>query len=240
MDAALLYEALAGPDAWKPHAKTSLSTIRGGVKGLKIGVPKHYFFSHVEPGVRKAVLAAIGVFDRLGARILEVDLKGLEETHSIAADITAGEALAYHAPLLAAKGRFYGEDLRSRLEQARSMTALTYIRALQKKQEYAERMERALQPVDLLLAPTLPVVAPRIDEEEIRIGAWTQDVRTTLLGLTRPANLSGQPAITVPCGFSEGLPVGLQIIGRRLDESTVLRAAYAYEQATPWHEEFSE
>jgi aspartyl-tRNA(Asn)/glutamyl-tRNA(Gln) amidotransferase subunit A len=85
----------------------------------------------------------------------------------------------------------------------------------------------------------LPVTAPRIDQENVRIGTKWQDIRTALLSLTRPANLSGFPAISLPCGFSpEGLPVGLQLIGRRHDELTIFRAAYAYEQATPWHKRF--
>jgi Asp-tRNA(Asn)/Glu-tRNA(Gln) amidotransferase A subunit family amidase len=97
----------------------------------------------------------------------------------------------------------------------------------------------ALQSVDILAAPTLPLAAPRIIENETVVGRRKENVRLALLRLTRPANLSRLPAITVPCGFTASrLPVGLQLIGRSMDESTVLRAAYAYEQLTPWHEVF--
>jgi aspartyl-tRNA(Asn)/glutamyl-tRNA(Gln) amidotransferase subunit A len=87
--------------------------------------------------------------------------------------------------------------------------------------------------------PALPIAAPRLDEDEISVGRGRENVRLALLRLTRPANLCGFPAITVPCGFTrERLPVGLQLMGRRLDEAAVLRASYAYEQATPWHTYF--
>jgi Asp-tRNA(Asn)/Glu-tRNA(Gln) amidotransferase A subunit family amidase len=110
---------------------------------------------------------------------------------------------------------------------------------MQKRAAYSGRMERVLESVDILLAPTLPVVAPRIDAEQVRAGRARRDVRLALLSLTRPANLSGLPALSVPCGFSRGgIPVGLQLIGRRRKEGTLFRAAYAYEQATSWHLQF--
>mgnify|MGYP001246061642 CR=1 FL=1 len=93
--------------------------------------------------------------------------------------------------------------------------------------------------VHLLLTPTLPVVAPFVEQNEIKIGKSTIDVRLALLSLTRPGNLSGLPAISIPCGLSpERLPIGLQLIGHRFGEAEVLRAAYAYEQATEWHRRF--
>jgi aspartyl-tRNA(Asn)/glutamyl-tRNA(Gln) amidotransferase subunit A len=239
MDAALMFEAIAGPDPWRPYSsRTALSMIRKGVKGLKIGVPKQYFFGRLQPGVRNAVFSAIKVFEQLGACICKVNLKGMQETNRLAADITAGEALAFHAKWLDRKAQLYGEDLRTRFEQSRNMSAETYVQAQKDRQEYAERMEQALDSVHLLIAPTLPTTAPRIDRSVIMAGKLRQDVRSALLSLTRPANLSGQPAISIPCGFSQGLPIGLQIIGRRYDELTTLRAAYAYERATPWHKEF--
>jgi aspartyl-tRNA(Asn)/glutamyl-tRNA(Gln) amidotransferase subunit A len=235
LDAALLYQVIAGPDAWSPHSgRTALSMIRKNLRGLKIGVSKQYFFSRIQSDVNKAIQAALRVLEQLGADICEINLKGMEATTPIAADITAGEAWAFHAKWLDENPEKYGEDLRLRLKQSRSMSALTYIQALQKRQEYTERMERALDSVHVLLAPTLPIVTP-----EIHACQAQGDIRTALLSLTRPANISGLPAISMPCGFSrEGLPIGLQIIGRRHDEIAALRVAYAYECATSWHKCF--
>ena len=92
--------------------------------------------------------------------------------------------------------------------------------------------------VDAILAPTAPIVAPRIGEERVRIGSEEESVRSALLRLNRPANLTGLPAISLPCGFTRaGLPVGLQLIGRAFDETTLLRIAQAYERATEWHKQ---
>jgi aspartyl-tRNA(Asn)/glutamyl-tRNA(Gln) amidotransferase subunit A len=125
------------------------------------------------------------------------------------------------------------------LEKSRKATAIAYIQAQQERLAFSERLAGALENVHVLLAPTLPIVAPFIDQNEVRIGRVLENVRLALLSLTRPGNLSGLPAISIPCGFSsEGLPVGLQLIGRRFGEAMLLRAAYAYEQATPWHYQF--
>jgi aspartyl-tRNA(Asn)/glutamyl-tRNA(Gln) amidotransferase subunit A len=235
LDSALLYQVLAGPDAWGPRAgKTALSMILKSIRGFRIGVPKQYFFHRIQPDIHKAIQTALNVFEQLGADICEVNLKGMEETTSIAADITAGEALAYHAKWLAGNPEKYGADIRLRLEQSKSMSALTYVQAQQKRQEYMDRMERALDSIHVILAPTLPIVAPETTKSKTQ-----GDIRTALLSLTRPANLSGQPSISIPCGFSrEGLPIGMQIIGRRYDEVTALRVAYAYESSTSWHKCF--
>ena len=87
--------------------------------------------------------------------------------------------------------------------------------------------------------PPIAIVAPRIDEKEVKIGRSKEIVRAALLRLTFPGNLSGLPAISLPCGFSaEKLPIGLQLIGRAFDEAALLRVALAYERSTPWHKMF--
>jgi aspartyl-tRNA(Asn)/glutamyl-tRNA(Gln) amidotransferase subunit A len=236
-DAAFLFEILAPSD--EAGRGRAVSEMRKGVKSLRIGVPRQYFFDRIQPDVRRAVLAAIAVLEQLGARISEVNLKGMEETAPLAAEITGDEALAYHETWLERRPQDYGKDVRSRLQQSKKRTAAAYIRAQRGMRAYRERLERVLDSVQLLAVPTLPVVAPAIDQKDVRIGRFREDVRLALLRLTRPGNLSGLPAISIPCGFSsERLPVGLQLIGRRFDEATLLRAAFAYEQATPWHRQF--
>ncbi len=239
MDAAFLFEAIAEPFNWDSDASQAPAEIRKGVKGLRIGVPRQYFFDRIQPEVRRAVLAAISVFEQLGAKIKEIDLKGMGETPELAAEITGDEALAYHEKWLGKRPQDYGEDVRSRLEMSKKTTAVAYIQAEQRARAYRDRLLQTLDSVQLLLGPTLPIVAPGIAQKEATIGNSRESVRLALLRLTRPANLSGLPAISIPCGFSSGgLPVGLQIIGPPLDEFTLLRAAHAYEESTSWHLQF--
>jgi aspartyl-tRNA(Asn)/glutamyl-tRNA(Gln) amidotransferase subunit A len=237
-DAAFLFQAIAEPNIHKNSGRT-LSAIRRKIQSLRIGIPRQYFFNQIQSDVRRTVLAAAVVFEQLGACICDVNLPGMEETANLAAEITGAEALAYHSQQLKQKPQDFGEDVRLRLGRSNEMTAVTYIQALQKAQAYSDRLAHVLESVDLLLAPTIPMAAPGVAQKVITIGKSREDVRSALLRLTRPANLAGLPAISLPCGFSsEGLPIGLQLIGRPFGEMELLRAAFAYEQATPWHCQF--
>jgi aspartyl-tRNA(Asn)/glutamyl-tRNA(Gln) amidotransferase subunit A len=239
LDAAFLFDAVAEPRLWISKSDRAVASIRKGIKSLRIGVPRQYFFDRLQPAVRNAVMVSIDIFKQLGAKLAEVDLKGMEETARLAAEITGDEAFAYHEKWLEQKPQDYGKDVRLRLLQSAKSKASAYIQAQQSRIAYSGRIAEALDSVHLLIAPTLPVVAPFIDQSDVRIGGSMKDVRLALLSLTRPGNLAGLPAISIPCGFSsEGLPVGLQLIGRRSDEATLLRAAYAFERATPWHRQF--
>lgn len=238
-DAAYLFESIAGPASENSAFKRIKEKIRKGVKSFRIGLPRQFFFDQIQPEVRKTVLAAAAVFEILGAEILEVNLKGMRKTNSIAAEITGDEAIAYHSKWLDRRSQDYGKDVRVRLAQSRNTTAVAYIQARQEMNSYGQRLAHSLGRVHLLMAPTLPIIAPGIQEADKGIGRSGKDIRTALLTLTRPANLSGLPAISIPCGCSSsGLPIGLQLIGRASDEVTLLRAAYAYEKATPWHKMF--
>lgn len=238
-DAACLFDILAQPKIPGRDPGSILKVMRRGVHSLKIGVPRQYFFDRVQPEVRRAILAAANVFDQLGAAVAEVDLPEMKETERLAAEITGDEAFAYHEKWLREKPREYGADVRSRLELSRNASAISYIQALEAMKLYREKLDQALGHIHILIAPTLPIVVPSLDQKEAIVKGSHEDVRPALLRLTRPGNISGLPAISLPCGFSSnGMPIGLQIIGRRADEATVLRAAYAYEAATPWHKQF--
>jgi aspartyl-tRNA(Asn)/glutamyl-tRNA(Gln) amidotransferase subunit A len=241
-DAAVLLGVLAGTA--RPHpgrtavpSLPSLRQLRKGIRGLRVGIPTRFFFDHVQGPIKQAVGKAIAELEGLGAAVRDISLVGLDETADLAGEITAGEALAYHSKWLVQRPEDYGSDVRSRLEAGRIQSSLTYLKAQERRRLYKGRLVEVLEKVDVLVSPTIPVVAPLIEDQIIRIGSSQEDVRLALLRLTRPGNLSGLPSVSVPCGFSsEGLPIGLQIMGREFDEATVLQAAYAYEQATPWHQ----
>ena len=216
-----------------------LRDLRDGVRGLQIGLPKNYFFEGLQREIRAGVLDACRVLERLGARIREVRLKGIEETARLVAEITVAEALAFHWNCLRRRPQDYGPDLRERMEKSVNQPTVVYLQAQEKRREITRTFAEVFEKVDALVAPTLPVVAPPLSEKEIRIARKKEPVRSILLRFTRPGNLTGLPAITLPCGFSpEKMPIGMQLLGRSDDEAKLLRIAQAYEEATPWHEIF--
>ncbi len=240
-DAAIVLDAIAtaGPDLAKGQRRRFSAGLRKGIRDLRIGLPRQYFYERVQPEVRRKVLDAVKVLEALGACICEIPLGGMGETASLAGTITIAEALAYHWKWLQSRPGDYDPVIRARLEAGSKLTAVEYLQAQERRRLYTSRFESAFDSVDLLAAPALPITAPDLEVSEVVTGRSREDVRSALLRLTRPGNLTGLPAISVPCGFSkEGLPVGLQLTGRRWAEGTVLRAAYAYEQATEWHKRF--
>jgi aspartyl-tRNA(Asn)/glutamyl-tRNA(Gln) amidotransferase subunit A len=137
-----------------------------------------------------------------------------------------------------ARGVEYGADVAARLEQGREVRALEYLRAREILQRSRMEFEAALARVDVLIAPTTAIPAPAIGAETVRVGNEEESVRSALVRLNRPANFMGLPAISVPCGFTRaGLPVGLQLIGRSLDEGAILAIARFYEQEHDWQAE---
>ena len=243
-DAAILLEAIAGADPRDPASvgsrrETFTRGLNRGLTGLRIGIPRQYFFDRLQPEVRRLTLAAIGQIEGAGGELREVSLKMMSETAALAGEVTVGEALAYHWDWFGKRPDDYGGDLRSRLESCKGMTVVAYLHAQRRRAEYRSAFLASMENVDVLVAPTLPVTAPAIEAKEVTTGRGLEDVRLALLRLTRPANLTGFPAISLPCGLaSDGLPAGLQLIGRPMDEATVLRAAYGFEQATAWHASF--
>ena len=240
-DAGLLLNVIAdsGPEFCGKRRQRFSRDLRKGLKGLRAGVPKQYFFDHLQPEVRRAVLKAIETLRASGVEIREVELRRMRETAYLATEITLAEAMAYHRQWLEKRPGDYGPDVATRMLAGQKQLAVTYVLAQQARRLYAEDFARAMEPVDVLFTPTIPVVAPRLEDKEVAVGRLREDVRLALLRLTRPGNLSGFPSISVPCGFSaEGLPVGLQITGHPLGEATILRAAYGYEQQTDWHNRF--
>jgi len=201
----------------------------GGVKGLRIGVPKEHFWEGVDGEVAAAVRGAIAVLEELGAKVEEVSLPYTHLASSTVAAIMMPEALAYHRRWLRERPDDYGDDVRLRLEMGALYQAVDYVDAQRARALIVEEWSRQLEAVDLLATPTTPQVAARVEESELT-------TTITLIRLTNPFNLAGLPALSLPCGFtSGGLPIGLQLVGRHWEEATLLRVASAYEQATPWH-----
>jgi len=204
---------------------------------FRLGWPKQYFFEQIDKEVRGAVESAAKSFESLGGTIVEVSLPGIGESVEPSTSIALAEATQYHVsqgyfPALAEK---YSDDVRHRLELGRDVRAVDYLNALEVKRAITMEFESVFEKVDAIIAPTLPIAAPRIGEKEIVIGSAKETVRSALVRLNRPANLTGHPAISIPCGFTEsGLPIGLQLIGPDWSEARLLAIALAYEDSTDW------
>jgi aspartyl-tRNA(Asn)/glutamyl-tRNA(Gln) amidotransferase subunit A len=259
-DAAILLGCIAGPDRLD---STSLDVpvpdyvhemkSGGGLKGLRVGVPREYFIEGMEPGVEAAVRAALGVMAGQGAQVVEVSLPRTEYAIPIYYLVSTAEASSNLARYDGVRygARVEGADMWQTYYDTREANlgpevkrrimlgtyALSagyydayYLKAQQARTLLRQDFERAWEKVDVLACPTSPSVAFKLGQKmDDPLQMYLSDVFTVSL------NLVGMCGISVPCGFADGMPVGLQLMGPALGESAILRAAYAYEQATEWH-----
>ena len=240
-DAAITMNVIAGHDP-KDIASADVpipdytEALTGDVRGLRIGVPKEYFDAPLDPDVRQAVTDALGQLEALGAEVREVSFPMFADSQAISSTILMSEASAAFRDVLARDAERLYPPVRLRLEAGLFISAADYLRAQQARSIFDREARALLQEVDLLAGPTEPVTAPQILAQQVLAGEQEIGTVAALTQYTRPYNITGFPAISVPCGFSGGgLPIGLQLAGRPFDEPTVLRAAHAYEQSTGWH-----
>ena len=242
-DAALMLNAIAGHDPRDPSSsKTSTedfgASLGDGVRGMRIGLLEEHTNELVDPEVKDALSQAARVLSGLGASVEPLSVPGLndDEVYGISNPILLGEAAEVGIDHLRHRPKELGADVRLRLDAGAMTTAVDYIRAQRARTAFNGRMAAALEKVDLLMEPSTPFAAPRLGQATIEIDGAERAVRGLLTRFTRPFNITGFPAVSLPCGFtSDGLPLGLQLKGRAWAERTVLQAAHAYEQATEWH-----
>ncbi len=241
-DAALTMNVIAGHD---PRDVASavvdvpdyISALSGDVRGLRIGVPVEHFEVPLDPQVSQAVSDALKVLETMGAVVTKVSFPMFLQSQAISNAILMAEAAACHRDLLAKHADKLYPPVRLRLEAGLFISSADYLRAQQARSLFDRQARQLLQEVDLLAGPTEPVTAPKLLAPQVQAGEHTVGTIPALTQYTRPYNITGSPAISIPCGFSDaGLPIALQLAGRPFDELTVLRAAHAYEQATEWHE----
>ena len=258
-DCALILKAIAGHDQFDatslPNPVPDYSAnLTGDISGLRLGVPKEYFADGMDAGVRNAVTAAVGQLAGLGAEVREVSLPTTEYALACYYIIAPSECSANLARYDGVKYGYshqgdgdiweamertrqhgFGPEVKRRIMLGAFALSSGYYDAYYHKAQQVrtlirEDFDRVFQEVDALAAPVSPLVAFPIGERA------DDPVRMYLVDVyTLPVNIAGLPAMSVPCGFSEGLPVGLQLIGPHLEESRLLNIAHAYQQATDWH-----
>ncbi|MGE8079768.1 Asp-tRNA(Asn)/Glu-tRNA(Gln) amidotransferase subunit GatA [Peribacillus loiseleuriae] len=261
-DNAYLLEAISGVD---PMDSTSanvqvpsfVNALTGDVKGLKIAVPKEYLGEGVSEAARNSVLSALKVLEGLGAEWEEVSLPHSKYALAAYYLLSSSEASAnlqrfdgvrygYRADnaenliemYKQTRGEGFGDEVKRRIMLGTFSLSSGYYDAYYKKAQKVRTLikkdfENVFEKYDVIVGPTTPTAA-------FKIGENTADPLTMYANdiLTIPVNLAGVPGISVPCGFSNGLPLGLQIIGKHFDESTIYRTAHAFEQATEFHKQF--
>ena len=237
--AAVMLAAMAGHDPCDPAAAEPVpdyaAGLRDGVVGLRIGVDPRWALSGIHQEVRAAFQEALAVLEDLGAEIVEVSVPWVEEGMDAALTILMAEATGIHEEFLRTRPDDYQPDVRARLEKGFVVRGIDYGRARRAGELLRRDFVLLFQKVDLLATPMCGIPAPKLGQREVIIDRETVPVMGPLTRYTRVFNLTGLPAISVPCGFSsEGLPIGLQLVGRAWDEAMVLRAACAYEAATEW------
>lgn len=241
-DVALLLGVIAGHDPQDPYSRKMpvpryTEALTGNIKGVRVGIPRTYFFDHVAPEVDSAVRVALKTLERLGARMVEVDMPTAALQRAIWTHIASPEAYAFHEHYLEKQGDLYGSDVRGRIESGRLLLSVDYVRAQRARSIMKDECKAAFKSADVIVTPTLPIPPPRIDRLLQPWGSEPETAQASLTRFTRPFNLTGVPTISIPCGFTaENLPIGIQIAGKAFDESMVLRVAHAYEQDAKWFE----
>ena len=239
-DLCIVLEALAGKFPRGMPRPDHRALRKNRPRRIRIGWPKEYYFERIEPDVRRVVERAAQTLTKaLNARVTEVALSGLAESVESATNAIVAEANYYHESrgYFPARAAEYGDDVRGHLERGAKLRAVEYMRGVEKKREVEATFDAVFEGADVMVAPATPIPAPCIGETAIRVaGERETAVRTELLRMTRPTNISGHPSISIPCGFTAaGLPVGMQLIGAKWSEAKLLAIALAYEEATEWH-----
>ncbi len=232
-DCTYLLQAIAGHDAADPASSTRpvddyVGALDGNVRGLRIGVPRNYFFEDADTDNVRAFEDALGTLRKLGADVRDLQIPAFNLSRSFML-IMLSEAFAYHEQDLRLHPELYGEMLRERLLTGALVTGPEYVQAQRVRMQICADVAEVMKTVDVLATPTTPKTAPTFKTMYDPELAFP---RTNM----PPFNLTGQPTLALPCGLSaSGLPLSLQLSGRAFEEATVLRLGHAYQRATDWH-----
>ena len=234
-DAAVMLQVIAGHDASDPNSAEMpipdyVAGLRDGVKQLRIGLPRKFFYVDLDPEIASAVEQAIGVLRTLGPDLSEIEIEVPTDR-----TLQTAEAYAYHAESASRSPELYQPETLRRIRRGEDISAAEVEQRRRELKHIRSEVHKIFEGVDVLVTPTTPVPAATINELK-QDPELLRPHELLLLRNTRPVNVWGLPAISVPCGFTTaGLPIGLQIIGPQWREDRVLQLAYAYEQTTDWH-----
>lgn len=236
-DNAALLTLLAGYDAKDPYSYAGteedyMRLLGEDIRGKVIGLPA-FFFQHIEEEVMRAVQQALEVYQSLGAKIREIEITGMDEIAEAQRITIQAEAYAVHEKTMLEHADDLDSEVRERLHSSKEVRGYQYVQVQRQRKRLTQQFNESFGEVDVLLTPTLPILPTNINQREVMIGDHQEGVRQALLRLTSPTNFTGNPGLSIPCGFSKsGLPIGFQLIGGHGAEAHLYQMGYAYEQAT--------
>ena len=239
-DCGLIAALIAGPDPLDPTTAGAPAwnrkAARRSPKGLRIGVPKTFYVDDLEPDVAATLDAALAACRKLGARVVEVELPDQTALSAAALIVLAVEATSAHAPWLRTRAADYGGQVRNRLENGLAYSAVEYLEALRWRGPALAAHLAAIGDIDVMIAPASRAAAPTIEETDVGPAPEAERLIQGVTRLMRPVNYLGLPTLVVPAGQSpQGLPIGLQLIGRPFGDETLIALGTAFQTATDHH-----
>ncbi|RST72959.1 amidase [Siminovitchia acidinfaciens] len=221
-DLALMMEALTN---------VSYSNADTSLKGRRIGVPSNYFTDRIESEVLEIYKQTLLKLENLGALLFDVEIPHVEEAASLTFTLAIAEAGFVHKDRIYRGIKNYGADVKQVMENAHSISAIDYINALKRRGIIAEAFNHLFNEVDLIIAPTLPILPKPVGMDIVSINGESEPIFNSMIRYTSYFNLTGHPVISIPAGLSrEKLPIGVQLIGPKLDEQQLIAAAGVFER----------
>jgi aspartyl-tRNA(Asn)/glutamyl-tRNA(Gln) amidotransferase subunit A len=245
-DCALLLGLMAGADPKDPTAAAEpvpdyMAATRESITGLTIGVPSAFYVDDLDPEVARILDETMAVLKREGADIVQVELPDQRQLTAACQLVLAVEASAFHKRWLIERPQDYGPQVLMRLQNGLAIPGVSYLEAMRWRGPALAAFLAAVAGVDAVIAPVAPVAAPTLAESDVGNSPDAESVIQRLTRFTRPINYLGLPSLAIPSGFTKnGLPVGMQLIGRSFDEAMLLRIGAAFQRATDFHERVPE
>lgn len=197
---------------------------------LRIGIPKTFFFEKTDPEILASVKRVIRECEYNKAELIDINMPPMDNTRTVSLLVQLPEVLSYHSRYLPEKKELYGADVRGGMALGQFILAENYILAKRMMQDYRLKLKQTFETVDIIITPTCPITAPKIGSRFVTVQNEEEPVGNAITRFTSFFNLTGNPAITIPCGIhSSGLPIGVQLVGRNFEENLLLKTAYVLE-----------
>ena len=235
-DVARVFSVLVGYDVEDPHSIDNaygnfLPRLHDGVKGLKIGLPRNYFFENIDSEIEIAVHKGIEVFRELGAEFIELDMPGAEQAQMHACTQIYCDAANYHLQRLKNEPNAFSSTIYERMKRGLEISGIGYAASMRFKENWIRALRLVFDFVDIILCPTTPIPSlPLLDSPDLH------ELTTRTASLTYPGSLASIPGLSIPCGFtSDGSPIGLMLQSAWWNEPLLLKAGCSYQSLTDWH-----